>query len=238
MKSITTDDIIDYFSCSYKLSFENNSDNLFSFQGVRSFIFGSLLDFCMYLKVNNEPITILKLNQRLNYLWSKCKENLTYQPKISERLVLKAHLKKFVDTFQDIDSVVYFDYPRVISLEELDIIYSFYSYIQDSSVKTIVKLDSTVPIGSVFDSGLRIVSNLIQKDIKQIEDGLDHSIYLFKVSNGEIIKAEQVNEEEVMKATTSLQKGLLNKVYLPNSSKLTCRLCLHRHECTWNIFND
>lgn len=233
MSYIDVNSIVKYFSCPTKLSF-NGEDTFFTLGKIKSYIFSGLLDYSFYLKVVNQPVSLVKLNQRLNYLWSKTKKESTISTSLHDKIYIKNKLYEFTSLFESVSSTIYYDVPRVISLGELNLSYSFFSYLKNNEIESVVKFYPENNQINEKDISLRIISSLVEEDLSDLDDGLDHKILLFNSKNGNILSPKSIEKVKTHSIYRGLEKNLTQKYFLPRNNESMCRECSFKQNCEWN----
>lgn len=230
MNSIDIDDLLDFCTCSYRLSFSKNQVYN-SVESVKSHLYSSLFDYCLYLILNEQPITVFKLNEKLNYLWDAIKPNMSVHLSISEKIAIKNKLNKIISIFTPATEVIYFNVPRVVDLDGIDFLYTFSSYIKNDKLITVVKFtrsDFNVGASSSF---LRILASIVHKDLAKLKDKIDHTVYCFKTDTCDFYLPSLV--DDLPRIITSISAGIRNKVFVPKSNYFLCNSCSYKQTCSF-----
>lgn len=238
MHTVDTNELLDYIICPFRFSLGPQSNKLNSVTGIKSEIYSKLFDYCLYLRVSKQKVTTHKLNQRLNYLWSRVKLKTDINPSIAEKISISTKAASLGNTFSTVNNVVYFDLPRAVQVENLTILYSFHTYTQDHVTKTVVKFDRIHSSLSSTSSSLRILAALVKEDLKELKDGLRHQVYLFRSDTAELYKPDPLPKGETQNILKSITRGINNQVYFPRNDTINCKNCLWRSSCSWNTIND
>ena len=233
MYYINVNSIVKYFTCPVKLTFDDDNTDM-GLGKIKSYIFSGLLDYCFYLKVVNQPVSLVKLNGELNYLWSKIKKESTACASLHDKMYIKNKLYEFTSLFESVNSTIYYDVPRVISIGEINLSYSFYSNLKEGQVESIIKFYPEDNHVNDKDIALRIISSLIKEDLDNFDDGLDHQVLLFNSKNGKIIACKTLDKLKTSTVYKSLERNLNEKYFLPRNSKNVCRECNFKTICEWN----
>ena len=233
MSYISIDNIVEYFLCPTKLSFRDTQKEE-SITKLKSFIFSGLLDYCFYLKTVNQSVTEIKLNQRLNYLWSEIKEESQILSSLNDKLYIKSRINNFKQMFSLVSSTIYYDVPKVIYLGDVNVHYSFFTYLNNNKLETVVKFYAENQHLNEKSGSLRIISSLIKNDLDSLDDGIEHDVFLFSTSNAKVIKCKSLKKENSSKAFVALEKNLREKYFLPRNSNTMCRECNFNKICEWN----
>lgn len=238
MVTVDINKLIDYMTCSYRLSFTDRPTTFDSQFSIKSFLYSSLFDYCLYLRLSKQRITVNKLNQQLNFLWNSIKDKLSISLLSSERIAIKNKLKYFVNTFSSINNVLYFDVQRHIIIDNITILYSYFTYTQEHSVKTVVKFNRIVPSLGASSSFLRVIKSLIKEDLKKTQDSLRHEVSLFRCDTADIYNPKLMGKKEMNRVMDSITQGIDNKIHVPKNDFYSCKHCLHRSNCDWKHAHD
>ena len=227
MFTIAIDELLDYYVCSYRLSFTGNEE-LSNFNEIKAYINRHLLNHCFLLAINGQKINSTKLNQKLNFIWNSIKDKLKYQPSLKEKLVLKSKIKTIESNFSNITSVEHFNIPRIIEYNDVNFIY-FYTKYQTGNVDyVIVNINRNFNSINEDSSIIKILSNLIYYNLKE-------EVLLFKEDTGEIIRRVPLTKEELYSNYMAITEGIKKKLFYPKAEYMSCLNCLHKSKCSWNI---
>lgn len=238
MNTINSNNLLDYIVCPHRLTFKNFSNDSYTISNIKSELYSKLFDYCLYLKASKQSITLHKLKQRLNYLWSEVKTKAIILPNISEKITILQKLTSIANMFRNISNVIYFDVPRTIQHKNYIILYSFYTYTQDHTVKSVIKFDRVHSNLSASSFSLRFLASIVKKDLKELNDNLRHQVYLFREDTAELYQPKIIPKKELSILTTNVFNGIENKVYYPKNEIINCKSCPWKADCSWNKTNE
>jgi len=238
MLAVDANQLLDYIICPHRFSFNTQPSILNSVTGIKSDIYSKLFDYCLYLKVNKQKISVHKLNQRLNYLWSVVKSKTSVNPSIAEKLSISRKVETIVNMFSTVNNVIYFDLPRTVEVGDLTILYSFHTYTQDYQTKSVVKFDRIHSGLNASSSSLRILASMVKEDLKDLKDNLRHQVHLYRTDTAEMYKPDLSSKKETDSILESIASGIKSQVYFPRNEIINCKNCLWKSQCSWNNIND
>lgn len=227
MFTIAIDELLDYYVCSYRLSFVGNEE-LSNFNEIKAYINRHLLNHCFLLAINSQKINSTKLNQKLNFIWNSIKDKLKYQPTLKEKLVLKSKIKTIESNFSNITSVEHFNIPRIIEHNDVNFIYFYTKYSIGNVDYVIVNINRNFNSINEDSSIIKILTNLIYYNLKE-------EVLLFKEDTGEIIRRVPLTKEELYSSYMAITEGIKKKLFYPKAEYMSCLNCLHKSKCSWNI---
>lgn len=228
MTSITTDELLDYTICSYRFCFNSGKKPEKDYFAIRSEIYSKLFDYCLYLRLNKSSVTLGRLNQRLNFIWSELDNKDVIN--VNQKLTIKSKLNYILNTFKDINNIHYFELPRVVNLDGVDILYNVHTYSQSYSIRSVIKFNKLQFNNASSNSNLRFLATLVKKDLKNL-DNYNHNIYLYRCDTADLYKPQLLSMNEYKNYCLSLEKVIKYKIHIPVNNHLNCKQCIHNTEC-------
>lgn len=235
MSIVTTDELLDYLICPLRLSFKAQaSSSLDNFYQIRSYIYNQLFDYCLYLKTSDDTITLHKLNEKLNYIWDNIKHNIPINIGINNKLFIKGKLEKFKNTFSNVNKVLYYNIPKTILFNDLELLYNFYTYDENYTIKTIVKFNAYHFNLNEDSYSVKILYNILLNDLKTLNDNYKHNLYLYRCDTADLYQSKIVDIKSLNTIFNSITNGIKNKVFYPKNDHLSCLTCKHSKICDWS----
>ena len=235
MSSVTTDELLDYLICPLRYTFKAQTNNSFdNFFQIRSYIYSQLFDYCLYLKSTDDSITLHKLNEKLNYIWNSIKDNIPKNIGISNKLYIKGKLEKIALIFTKVNKVLYYNLPRSIIHNGIEILYNFYTYDEEYDIKTIVKFNNYHYSLNSDSYTIRILYNILLRDINNLNDNYKHNLYLYRCDTTDLYQSKLVADKALDIIFDSITNGIKNKIFYPKNDHLNCLTCRHNKNCDWS----
>lgn len=231
MFTVDINELLEYLVCSFKYTFEK-ADDFNSLFSIKSYINKQLLNHCFLLTMNDQKINTTKLNEKLNYVWNDLKPKLLYQPTLKEKLLLKNKIKTISEKFTTMEYVLYFDVPKIIEINDITILYNYYTYYQNG-YKTLVKVNTNQSYFTSDHSNIKLLTNLIYYDLKN--EIKNNEVFLFREDTADLLERVSMTKNHVYNMLDNVTKGISKKIYYPKSDPISCRSCNHKLSCPWNI---
>lgn len=231
MSTIDIDSLVDYLICPLRLSFPGKASKLDDSFKIKSYVNSKLFDSCLVSRIDNQKITISSLNNRLNYIWDKIKGEAGFILTISDKVSIKSKLLYICSVFKHVTTVVYLNIPRIIKVNNSEILYKFSSFYSGGEFISVVKFNGIHTGLSNNSSVVRIVYDLLQRDLKSIDDNYRHKLKLFRCDTAELYSSVACSERVIEEVLA----GIENKVFYPRTDYLSCKTCNHNKDCEWSI---
>jgi hypothetical protein len=234
MPTVDTNDLLDYLSCSWKASFPKRERVFNSYQNIKSRLYRQLFEICLIYKITDNNLSIYKLNEVLNSTWASIKPDILCTTSLSLKLGIKSKLNYFLDTFNSISKVHYFNVPRTVQVLNSTILYSFSTVEYRGKVRSIVALNNQFINMSQDSYAISILGGLLQDSLNTLKDDLRHDLMFFRSDTGDLLEVAYNPEYKV--AIKNLIQSLESEIYYPRNEYLICNSCQYNKECTWSSY--
>lgn len=223
MSSIDIAELIDYLSCSYRSTFKRGEKLLNSFPSIKAELYSRLIDYCLLEKLVKKDITSDKLAYQLNYIWSDLKSKFIIPSSWALQLTLLNRLATIRNWINSVDLVTGFKLPGYITIDDIDIIYTYSTYKSLGTKYNLIKIDNTFSGFNTNSFIVRLIASMIKKS---------SSVIVLKLDTCDFLEPITITNPEKYLSKILTQYKL--KIQIPSNELSNCASCNYKSFCIWN----